>query len=288
MPNSISLPQGSLHYREAGTGEPVVFLHGYLMGSDLWSPILERLRPDFHCIALDLPFGAHRTALREDADLSIPGLARLVADALEELNLQNVTLVGNDSGGGLAQVVAAEHPERLGRLVLTPCDAFDNVPPTLFKPLVPAAKAHALTPIFQSLRVRAARNLPNAYGWLMHGRLPHDMIDGWVDAYFADKGVRRDTRKVTMGLEPSALLDAATKLASFDKPALIAFAADDKLFPFEHAERLGEVLPNARVEKIPNSRTWVMLDQPDITADLIRDFIRSTPIGVHADDVIPA
>ncbi len=287
MPN-LSLPQGSLHYREAGTGEPVVFLHGYLMASDLWSPILERLRPDFHCIALDLPLGAHRTALREDADLSIPGLARLVADALDELNLENVTLVGNDSGGGLAQVVAAEHPERLGRLVLTPCDAFDNVPPTLFKPLVPAAKAHALTPIFQSLRVRAARNLPNAYGWLMHGDLPHDMIDGWVDAYFADKGVRRDVRKVTVGLEPSALLDAATKLASFDKPALVAFAADDKLFPFEHAERLGEILPNARVEKIANSRTWVMLDQPDITADLIRDFIRSTPVGATADDVIPA
>jgi pimeloyl-ACP methyl ester carboxylesterase len=273
----IGLPQGRMHYHEAGEGPPVVLLHGYLMNGRLWEPVVERLRGEHRCIAPDLPLGSAPFGLDPEADLSAKGLARLVADFLAALDLDDVTLVGNDSGGAIAQIVAAEHPERLGRLVLTPCDAFDNFPPKLFRPLIAIAKAPGgLSAVFAPLKLRPARALPNAYGLLTHRDLPHDLIDEWVGNYFADKGVRRDVHKVTAQLDPNATLDAAAKLAGFDKPALIAFAPDDKIFPFEHAERLGAILPHARVERIPDSRTWVMFDQPDLTSRLIREFVAET------------
>lgn len=273
----IAMPQGTIRYREAGTGPAIVFLHGYLMDSRLWDGVVERLAGDFRCIAPDLPLGAHPHAMAPGTDLSLRGLGRLVAGFLEALDLHDVTLVGNDSGGGLAQIVAAEHPERLARLVLTPCDAFDNCPPTLFKPLKPAAHVPGLlSTLFQPLKLRAPRRLPFAYGLLTKGRLPHDFVDAWVDAYFADKGVRRDMAEVTRHLDADVMEETATKLAGFSKPVLLAWAREDRLFPFAHAERLAEILPDAYVAPIDDSRTWVMLDQPERTASLIREFVRST------------
>ncbi len=114
--------------------------------------------------------------------------------------------------------------------------------------------------------------MPTAYGWLTHGDLPHDLIDQWVAAYFADKGVRRDLRRLTAALGDDEFMNQiATELAAFTDPALLAWAADDKFFPAEHARRLAAILPNASVEPIPGSRTWVMLDQPERTAALIAE-----------------
>jgi pimeloyl-ACP methyl ester carboxylesterase len=275
---TVTLPQGSLHYREWGAGDPpAVLLHGYHMSGRLWEPVAERLAGDFRCIAPDLPLGAHPAALDRGADLTARGLGRLVADFIAALGLREPTLVGNDSGGAIAQVVAAYHGERVGRLVLATCDAFDNFPPKLFRPLILAAKVPgALSAVFALMRVRALRNLPNAYGLLTHGRLPHELIDEWIAAYFADAGVRRDTRKVTAALgDDDFMLDVAARLAAFDKPALMAWAVDDAFFPLEHAERLATILPQGRLARIEHSRTWVMLDQPDRTAGLIRALANS-------------
>ena len=276
---TIRLPQGTLHYREWGAGEPpVVFLHGYLMSGRLWEPVAERLAGDFRCIAPDLPLGAHPAALSPDADLTARGLGQLVADFVAALGLREPTLVGNDSGGAIAQVVAAHHGERIGRLVLASCDAFDNFPPKLFRPLIALAKVPgALSAAFLPMRLRAPRNLPNAYGLLTHGRLPHELIDEWIATYFASAGVRRDTRKVTAALgDDDFMLDVAARLTGFDKPALMAWAADDAFFPMEHAERLATILPQGRVARIEHSRTWVMLDQPDRTAGLVQAFVRDS------------
>lgn len=273
----VALPLGALRYRDAGTGDPIVFLHGLLQDGRVWDPVVERLRNEFRCITPDLPLGAHRTAMHPHADLTTEGVGRLVADFLEALELRDVTLVGNDTGGAIAQVVAARHAERLGRLVLTSCDAFDNFPPKIFRALAPAARAGLLSIILAPLRFRTARRLPSGYGWLTHGPLPHHLIDDWIAAYFADKDVRRDTRTFTASLGDRDLLcGIAAELSHFRKPALVAWAADDRLFPVEHAERLGRVLPDARVAFIESSRSWIMLDQPQRTAELIRDFIRGT------------
>jgi pimeloyl-ACP methyl ester carboxylesterase len=273
--SQVELSHGPVHYSDSGAGQPVVFLHGYLMGARLWDPVVRLLEGEFRCLVPDLPFGAHPVPLRPDADLTAAGLGRLVADFLDALDLSDVTLVGNDSGAAIAQVVAARHAGRLGGLVLATGDAFDNFPPKPFRPLIAAARARSLTPVITLLKARPPRSLPTAYGWLTHGDLPHDLIDQWVAAYFADKGVRRDLRRLTAAMGDDAFMNQiATELAGFTRPALLAWAADDKFFPAEHAQRLAAILPDARVHLITGSRTWVMLDQPERTAQLIAELAR--------------
>jgi hypothetical protein len=159
--------------------------------------------------------------------------------------------------------------------VLATGDAFDNFPPKLFRPLIAAARTGTLTSLIALLKTRKGRELPNAFGWLTQGDLPHDLIDGWVAAYFADKGVRRDLRRLTAALgDDDFMNEIAAELVAFTKPALLAWAADDKFFPAEHARRLAAILPDARVELITGSRTWVMRDQPERTAHLVADLAR--------------
>jgi pimeloyl-ACP methyl ester carboxylesterase len=271
----IQLPHGTVHYHESGAGAPVVFLHGYLMGAGLWDPVVRLLKDEFRCLVPELPFGAHPVPMRPGADLTAAGLGRLVADFLDALDLRDVTLVGNDSGAAVAQVVAARHPGRLGGLVLATGDAFGNFPPKPFRPLIAAARAGTLTVMLALLKARPARSLPTAYGWLTHGDLPHDLIDQWVAAYFADKGVRRDLRRLTAALGDDDLMNQiAAELAAFNKPALLAWAADDKFFPLDHARQLAAILPHAQVELIRGSRTWIMRDQPERTAQLIAELAR--------------
>jgi pimeloyl-ACP methyl ester carboxylesterase len=274
---TVDLPSGTLHYHQAGSGPPIVLLHGYLMGANLWDPVVQLLAGEFGCISPELPFGAHPTPMAPDADLTTAGVGRLVADFLGVLDLHQVILVGNDSGGAIAQVVAARHPQRLGGLVLATCDAFDNHPPRLFRPLIAAARTGALTPLLASLKARPVRALPSAYGWLSHRRPPHELIDGWVANYLADKGVRRDTRRLIAALGDDAFMgQVAAELGGFTKPVLLAWAADDKFFPLAHARRLAGILPDAQLELIGDSRTWVMRDQPEQTAQLIGRFARHT------------
>jgi pimeloyl-ACP methyl ester carboxylesterase len=274
MPHT-DLPHGTLYYQESGAGAPVVFLHGYLMGAHLWDPVVRLLGDEFCCVVPELPFGAHPAPMRPGADLTSAGLGRLVADFLDAVDLRDVTLVGNDSGAAVAQVVAARHAGRLGALVLATGDAFDNYPPTPFRPLIAAARTGTLTALLALLKARPARSLPTAYGWLTHGDLPHDLIDQWVAAYFADKGVRRDLRRLTAALgDDEFMTQIATELAAFTKPALLAWAADDRFFPLGHARQLAAILPHARVEVIAGSRTWIMRDQPGRTAHLIAGLAR--------------
>jgi len=278
MPH-IELPHGTVHYQDSGAGAPVVFLHGYLMGARLWDPVVRRLEGEFRCLVPELPFGAHPAPMRPGADLTTAGLGRLVADFLDALDLSDVTLIGNDSGAAVAQVVAARHAGRLAGLVLATGDAFGNYPPKPFRPLIMAARTGTLTAVLAVLKARRARSLPTAYGWLTHGNLPHDLIDRWVAAYFADKRVRRDLRRVTAALGDDDFMNRiAAELAAFSQPALLAWAADDKFFPAEHARRLAAILPDARVELIPGSRTWVMRDQPGLTARLVGELARRAAV----------
>jgi pimeloyl-ACP methyl ester carboxylesterase len=271
----VELPHGTLYYQDTGAGAPIVFLHGYLMGARLWDPVVHLLEAEFRCVVPELPFGAHPVPMRADADLTAAGLGRLVADFLDALDLSEVTLVGNDCGAAIAQVVAARHAERLSGLVVATGDAFDNFPPRPFRPLIAAARTGTLTALLAMLKARPARSLPTAYGWLTHGDLPHDLIDQWLGAYFADRGVRHDLRRLTAALGDDEFMNRiAAELASFARPALLAWAADDKFFPARHARHLAAILPDARVELIPGSRTWVMRDQPEQTARLIAEFAR--------------
>jgi pimeloyl-ACP methyl ester carboxylesterase len=272
-----TLPAGTVHYRDIGTGRPLVFLHGLLQDGRVWNEVTDRLAGRFRCVVPDLPLGAHRTAMRPETDLSVSGVADVTADLLDHLGLADVTLIGNDTGGAVAQVLVAARPERLGRLVLTSCEAFDNVPPAVFRTLPAAARYGLLPVVLSALRIRVLRRLPTGYGWLTRNPLPHDLIDDWIAAYYRDAGVRRDTRRFVTSLgDRHQLTRIAGDLAAFPGPTLIVWAAGDRLFPPAHAERLGRLLHAARVETVEDSRTWVMADQPDRTAELIGEFVQSS------------
>jgi pimeloyl-ACP methyl ester carboxylesterase len=275
----ITLPQGTIHYRDAGDGPTLVFIHGALVDGTLWDPVVERLAGRARCIVPDLPLGSHRTPLNPDADLTPTGLAQLIADFLAALELEDVTLVGNDTGGGLCQFIAVRHPERVGGLVLTNCDAFENFPPKAFRALVLTARAHLLTAFLQSVRLRPVRRLPIAYGWLSKRPVPDDVLDGWVRPFLGDAGVRRDARRFLAALDPALLLDNAARLGEFDRPVLIAWAPEDRFFPVAHAHRLAALFPDARVVEIPDARTFVGWDQPDRLAELIASAVRPPAAG---------
>jgi pimeloyl-ACP methyl ester carboxylesterase len=273
----VELPQGEIAYLDSGDGDPIVFVHGLLVDGRLWRKVVPRLDGSRRCIVPDLPLGSHRTAMKPEADLSPPGLARLLADFLAALELERVTLVGNDTGGAISQITAANHPERIGRLVLTPCDAFENFLPPAFRPLQYAARVPGLlTGVLQGMRLAPMRRLPIAFGWLIKHDPDNELLGSWVEPFLNDREIRRDTVKVLKGISPRYTEEAAERLRSFDRPTMLAWAREDRFFKPRFAERLAETIPGARLEWIEDSYTFVPEDQPERVAELIGDFIAIT------------
>jgi pimeloyl-ACP methyl ester carboxylesterase len=262
-----------------GDGPPIVFVHGALVNANLWRKVVPRLE-GFTRVSLDLPLGSHTIPMPKDMDYRSAALADLIADAIEELDLAGATVVGNDTGGGLTQILAARRPELVGAFVLTSCDAFDNFPPRFFRiVLAPARIPGGVSTAFRGLWVRRVRRLPIAYGWLTNEPIEREADDSYVLPVLTDGGIRRDTRRFLNGFDRSVLLDAAAKLTSWDKPALIAWSRNDRFFPAAHAERLATLIPEARLEWVEGARTFSPEDRPELLAELI---------GAFASDLMPA
>jgi pimeloyl-ACP methyl ester carboxylesterase len=274
----VDLPAGTIRYRDTGTGEPIVFIHGLLVSGALWRKVTPPLEAEHRCIVPELPLGSHRTPMKADADLSPPGVARLVSDFLDALDLQHVTLVGNDTGGAISQLVAAHHPERLGRLVLTPCDAYENFLPPAFRPLQYGAHVPGLiTAVVQGARIGAVRRGPLGFGMLTKRRpMDDEVLRGYLEPFLADRRVRRDALKVLRGISSRQTLEAAERLRDFDRPTLIAWAPEDRFFKLRFAERLVSDIPNARLIRIEDSLTFVPEDQPERLANAMAEFIEET------------
>ena len=269
----MRLARGAIRYRERGEGRPLVLVHGLVSNADLFRELVPMLAGRFRCIAPDLPLGAHREAMPRGADLSPPGLADLVVELLDALELDEPILLGNDTGCAIAQVAAARRPDRLGGLVLTSGDAFDNFFPPMFAPLKAAAAIPgAVRAVAQALRLGALRDLPHAYGWLAKYGVRHELTRSWTDPLREDAGVRRDAAKVLRGASPTHTLDAAAHLHRFDRPALVAWSAEDRFFPWDHAERLAAILPQSRLEPIEDAWTYSPLDQPRRLADAVLEW----------------
>jgi pimeloyl-ACP methyl ester carboxylesterase len=269
MMPEIQLTQGVVRYRDQGAGAPIVLIHGLLVNGNVWDRLVPLLAAHGRCIVPDLPLGSHSVPMNKGADLSAPGLARLIAEFIERLELEDVMVVGNDTGGALCQLVVAHHPERIGRLVLTTCDAFENFPPPAVRPLLTALKlpgALAATSVLG--RLRAVRGAAFKAMPLTMQPIADEQVKSWV-APLADKRIRADLATVVRGIDPADTVAAGERLRDFDGPALIAWGAEDRIFPFSDAERLAAILPNARLERIPNARAFVQLDAPERLAELI-------------------
>ncbi|MQA07270.1 MAG: alpha/beta fold hydrolase [Pseudonocardiaceae bacterium] len=272
--HSLELPPGTVRYRERGSGRPVVFVHGLLVNADLWRAVVPTVaEAGYRCVAPDWPLGSHQKPMAPDADLSPPALAALIADFLAALELRDVTLVANDTGGALTQILMANHPERLGRVVLTPADSFERFLPPMFNYL-PKLAAHpcSTTLLAAALRSRILQRLPVAYGWLTKKPIPGEFLDSYLGPSRHDPRIRHDLRKFLRGIHRRHTLRAAETLRRFDKPVLLAWAPEDRHFPISLAHRLAELLPDATIAEIPDSYTFVPEDQPDRLATLITEF----------------
>jgi pimeloyl-ACP methyl ester carboxylesterase len=276
----IELSAGTIDYVDTGGEGPViVLLHGLLMDASLWDEVIAALAGDHRCIAPTLPLGAHRHGMRADADLSLRAIARLVADFLDRLELEDVTVVGVDTGGALVQLLVCDAADRVGRIVLVSCDAFDNFPPGMTgKTLVMTGKLPpALFGLFmQQLRLRPLRRLPIAFGWLtMRG---DDATARWIRPVLVQPEIRRDTVRVLRAIaaERDLMLEAAEWLPRFDRPALVVWAGDDRVMPPEHGRRLAELLPQGRLVEIADSYTLIAQDQPARLARAIEEFVHES------------
>jgi pimeloyl-ACP methyl ester carboxylesterase len=269
----LELSAGTLAYREVGEGRPVLFLHGLLVDGRLWRKVVPSLAANARCIVPDWPLGAHRRALAPDADLSPPGIASLVAEAIERLELDRPVLVANDTGGAIAQVLVAGRPGLLGGLVLTPCDAFDNFLPPLFRPLQWLARTPPLLRLAtRPLGARRLRRLPMAFGWLSKRPIPDDIVDAWLEPWFTDPGVQRDTVKLLRGISSRHTLDAAERLARFPGPSLVVWAREDRVFPLDHGRRLAALL-HAPLVEVADSYSFVPEDRPEILVAALREYL---------------
>jgi len=271
----IQLPQGTIRYRDAGEGKPVVFVHGYLVDSRLWSGVVDNLSDRCRCIAPDWPLAAHQVAMNRDADLSPTGIAKLIADFLAKLELEDVTIVGNDSGGAISQVLATSHPDRIGRLVLTNCDTHENFPPGIFKAMPPLAKIPGGM-LALSLPFRIEALAQRAFAPFAKTKIPDALVASWMEPNKRSSAVRRDAAKVTAGMNKRYTLAAAQKLSESQLPIRLLWAPEDKLFPISYAERLAGACSNAKVVPIADASTFVPLDQPQRVAEEIAEFAASS------------
>lgn len=277
----VRIPAGPIRYRETGSGPPIVFLHGIVANGDLWRHVVPELAATHRCITPDWPLGSHELGMDRGADFSLPGLATMVADFLAALELDEVTLVANDTGGAVAQWVAARHPERLARLVLTPCDAFENfLPPVLRHLQVFGRTSAGLWLIGQTLRLRVIQRLPIAFGWLTVRPIEAAAMRSYVGPLAGSAAVRRDFAALVRAISSRYTRQVAGELGGFDRPALVIWGLDDRLFPLAHAHRLARALPNAALEVIEDAGAFVPEDQPRELAARIGEFAAATaPAG---------
>lgn len=270
----VTVTAGQLDCAVRGDGPPILFLHPLLASALHWRKVVPLVADaGFRCVAPTLPLGAHRTAMRDGADLTPPGVATMVVEIIEALELGAVTLVGNDSGGALAQMVTVKHPDVVDRLVLTSCDALEDFFPPLFRYLSLGARIPGFAPIVgQVLRVRALRHTPPAFGWLAKRGVPHDVIDAYAEPFLTNAGVRRDAVAFVRGVSNRHTCEAAERLRSFPRPVLIAWAREDRVFKPAVAERLAEMWPSATLAWIDDAYAFTPEDQPEVLARLINDF----------------
>jgi pimeloyl-ACP methyl ester carboxylesterase len=275
---TVDLPQGRIHYRVAGpedsTAPPVVFVHGLLVNAELWSGVAGALAEQgIRSYAPDLPLGSHPIPLGDEADVSPRGVARLLLDFVAALDLHDVTLVGNDTGGALCQFVIDADSTRVGRLVLTNCDAFDEFPPPPFGALIRLVRRPSrLRLAMQTMRARALRHSMLGYGGLVANPLDPELTARWATPSRADRAIARDTARFAAAIDKRDLLDVSTRLGTFEKPVLLLWGTADPFFKYALGERLRDAFAAARLVPIDGGRTFVPLDFPDRVAGEIAAF----------------
>jgi pimeloyl-ACP methyl ester carboxylesterase len=272
--SQLALEQATIEYQEFGPQDsphaPVLFVHGILVDGGLWREVAEGLaRHGFRCIVPTWPLGSHTIPVNEAASLSLPGVAEMINDAIVALNLSDVTLVGSDTGGGICQLVIDAYPDRIGRLVLTNCDAFDKCPPFPFDIAFGLLRGPiSIKTLFGPLRSRTLRHSPLGFGLLINHPDPH-LTAGWLRPCLKDSDICRDLAALLRQVATTDLTDVATRLPNFTKPATLVWGQRDRCFTPDLGRRLAGMFSNGKLIEVPDAKTFVALDRPDVVIDAI-------------------
>ncbi|WP_067816508.1 alpha/beta fold hydrolase [Nocardia inohanensis] len=271
----VDLPGGRIRYYETGEGAPVVFVHGLLVNADLWRKVVPGIEAaGYRCLTPDWPLGSHEIPV-PTADLTPTGVADLISAFLDRLDLADVTLVANDTGGAITQVLLTRDRSRIGRVVLASVDSYDKFLPQPFKLLPLLARIPgALRPLTESMRVRALHRSPMAFGWVAKRPVPPEIADSYLLPSRNSAAIRKDLRRLLKTLNNRYTLEAAKHFPDIDIPILIAWAREEKLFPIADAERLAREFPTATLRFIDDSYTFLPEDQPELLTRAILEFTR--------------
>jgi pimeloyl-ACP methyl ester carboxylesterase len=262
-----------VEYAETGTGPTILFVHGVYVTGAVWNDVVAELGDGFRCVAPTWPLGAHGTST-DGADLGAEAAARRIVHFMEALDLTEVTVVANDTGGGLVLASLGDpglDTSRITRLVLTNCDSYEHFPPGSFAQIV---KLCWLSPAVGGAIVRLlATGLGQSFFLKAVCRTPpaKDRQREVFGAFATSAAARRDAVAVTASLDPALTLRAAPAIEAFDRPVTLPWGIDDDLFPLDHARRLRDAFPNATLIEIPDCSAYVMLDAPKVLADAIRN-----------------
>ncbi|ETB34928.1 hydrolase [Mycobacterium avium subsp. hominissuis 10-5606] len=262
-----------IEYTDSGSGPTVLFVHGVWVTGALWNDVIAELGGGFRCIAPTWPLGAHSTPT-DGADLGAEAAARRIVHFMEALDLTDVTVVANDTGGGLVLASLGDpslDSSRIGRLVLTNCDSYEHFPPGSFAQIVKLCRASSAV---GSGIVRLLASGPGQKFFLkaVCKKAPTNDRQREIFGAFATSGAtRRDAVSVTASLDPALTMRAAPAIEAFDKPVTLTWGTDDDLFPLDHARRLRDAFPRATLIEIPDCSTFVMIDAPQQLAAAIRD-----------------
>jgi pimeloyl-ACP methyl ester carboxylesterase len=275
--HNVEVPAGVIEYDEIGSGPPVVLLHGLLMDHLLWDGVLPLLPGGFRYVRPVLPLGSHRKPMKPDADLSLRGQVRIVADLLRALDLNDATLVHTDWGGALF-LTAHGLDDRVARHVVLTCEAFDNYPPGLPGRMVTLASRlpGGLQVAARQLRVGRLRRLPMLYGQMTRRPVPDDLIRRWTEPVLRDARIRRDLRAYCRGpFDKAALIRDTQALQRFDGDVLVLWTPDNRVMPAAHGRRLAALFPRARYADIPDAYVLSTLDAPAAVAREMSQFLTS-------------
>ncbi len=270
----LALAQATIEYQEFGPQDsahpPVLFVHGILVNGGLWREVADSLaRRGYRCIVPTLPLGSHTIPVSDAAALSLPGVAQIINDAIVALDLSDVTLVGSNTGGGLCQLVVDAHPERIGRLVLTNCDAFDKCPPFPFDLAFRLLRGPiSIRALFGLMRLRALRSSAAGFGLLI-SRPDPDLTAAWLRPCLTDTRICRDLAALLRDVATADLTDVAGRLPRFTKPVTLVWGQGDRVFTPGLGRRLAGVFSNAKLIEVPDAKTFVSLDNPEAVIDAI-------------------
>jgi pimeloyl-ACP methyl ester carboxylesterase len=273
MPQA-KLQRATIEYRELGPADsshpPILFVHGILVDHKLWLKVAEELaRNGFRCILPDWPLGSHTVPVDQGVELTPATVAEMIDEFIGALDLHDVTLVGNDTGGGLCQLLIDAHPDSVGRLVLTNCDAFDKFPPFPFTVVFAMMRGpRSIGLLSKLMKVAALRRSPLGYGLLLR---PEDdaLTASWVEPMSTDRRIAQNLATMLRGVGAMDLTDVATRLPRFAKPVTIVWGMADRSFTPSLGRRLAALFPNATMVEVPGARTFVALDAPQAVVDAI-------------------